>query len=61
MAKDPHIRAAVIFGQGKFNAGVLVDPIPEFQFDCSDRKKFAEFRNLIWFVALSRKCGVMDY
>jgi len=48
MMKDPRIRAAVMFGQGKFNAGVIIDPIPEFQFDPCDKHKFAEFRNLIW-------------
>lgn len=52
MMKDPRIRSAVMFGQGKFNTGVIIDPIPEFQFDCCDRQKFAEFRNLIWFEAL---------
>jgi len=52
MVKDPRVRAAVMFGQGKFNAGVIIDPIPEFQFDDSDRQKFAEFRNLIWSEAL---------
>jgi len=62
MRKDPHIRAAVMFGQGKFNAGVIVDPAPEFQFDCHDRQKFAEFRNLIWYVALgsNRGRGITD-
>jgi hypothetical protein len=55
MAKDPRIRAAVMFGQGKFNAGVIVDPIPEFEFDCNDKSKFAEFRDLIWSAAPKHK------
>ncbi|KAH8099950.1 acetyl-CoA synthetase-like protein [Cristinia sonorae] len=46
--QDPHIKASVIFGRGKFNAGVLVDPKPEYQFDPADTDKLAEFRNLIW-------------
>ena len=50
MTRDPRIRAAIMFGQGKFNAGVIIDPTPEFQFDCYDKQKFAEFRNLIWYV-----------
>ena len=57
MRKDPRIRAAVMFGQGKFNAGVIIDPAPEFQFDCCDRQKFAEFRNLIWYVAVGSNTG----
>jgi len=57
MMKDPRIRAAVVFGQGKFNAGVIIDPVPEFQLDGYDRQKFVEFRNLIWFVALPSNGG----
>src|SRR5579872_5767702 len=53
MTKDPRIRAAVMFGQGKFNAGVIIEPVAEFQFDCGDVQKLAEFRNLIWYVVLS--------
>ena len=37
-----------MFGRGKFNAGILVDPKPEYKFDPRDTKKLAEFRNLIW-------------
>ena len=55
MMKDPRIRAAVMFGHGKFNAGVIIDPAPDFQFDCSDRGKFAEFRNLVWCVARKQR------
>jgi hypothetical protein len=60
MMKDPRIRAAVVFGQGKFNAGVIIDPTPEFQFDYSDRQKFAEFRNLIWFGASAKQHGLAN-
>ncbi|KAI0073515.1 acetyl-CoA synthetase-like protein [Panus rudis PR-1116 ss-1] len=45
---DPHIEAAVMFGRGKFNAGVLIDPKPQFKFDPSDTQKLAEFRDKIW-------------
>ena len=55
--KDPHVTASVIFGRGRFNAGVLVEPIPEFQLDPSDEKKVAEFRNKIWFVRTSLVCS----
>lgn len=39
----------MIFGRGRFNAGVIVDPRPEFKFDPEDAQKLAEFRNLIWY------------
>ncbi|KAJ7697660.1 hypothetical protein B0H17DRAFT_1130264 [Mycena rosella] len=43
--QDPHILSCVIFGCGRFQAGVLVDPKPAFKFDPSDTVKLAEFRN----------------
>ncbi|KZT01340.1 acetyl-CoA synthetase-like protein [Laetiporus sulphureus 93-53] len=46
--QDPHVLASVMFGRGRFQAGVLVDPKPEYKFDPSDQSKLAEFRNMIW-------------
>lgn len=48
--QDPHVLSSVMFGRGRFNAGVLVDPKPEFKFDPADSIKLAEFRNKIWSV-----------
>lgn len=41
-----------MFGRGRFQAGVLVDPKPNFKFDPSDEIKLAAFRNTIWYVAI---------
>ncbi|KAK0190676.1 hypothetical protein F5146DRAFT_1137503 [Armillaria mellea] len=46
--QDPHVLAAVMFGRGKYQVGVLVEPEPQFSFDPMDESKLAEFRNLIW-------------
>ncbi|KAF8890512.1 hypothetical protein CPB84DRAFT_1784727 [Gymnopilus junonius] len=46
--QDPHIQASVMFGRGQFQAGVIIDPKPQFKFDPSDQDKLAEFRNNIW-------------
>lgn len=46
--QDLHIKCAVIFGRGKFNTGVVIDPAPQYAFDPSDKEKLSEFRNLIW-------------
>ncbi|TCD70281.1 putative NRPS-like protein biosynthetic cluster [Steccherinum ochraceum] len=46
--QDPHVERVVMFGRGRFNAGILVDPKPAYKFDPKDEKKLAEFRNLIW-------------
>ncbi|KAK7470239.1 hypothetical protein VKT23_001674 [Stygiomarasmius scandens] len=48
MNQDPHVSASVMFGQGKFQAGILVEPIKEEQFDPKDQQKLSEFRNKIW-------------
>jgi len=47
---DPHVKSAVMFGRGRFNPGVIIDPKPEFAFDPEDQGKSAEFRNAIWCV-----------
>jgi hypothetical protein len=47
---DPHVSSAVIFGHGRFNPGVIIDPVPEFAFNPEDQKRLAEFRNRIWCV-----------
>ena len=46
--QDPHVKCAVMFGRGKFNAGVIVEPKPEFAFDPIDKQRLSEFRNIIW-------------
>ncbi|RPD77018.1 acetyl-CoA synthetase-like protein [Lentinus tigrinus ALCF2SS1-7] len=46
--EDPHVKSSVMFGRGKFQNGVLIQPAEEFVFDPSDVKKLEEYRNLIW-------------
>ncbi|KAK0461857.1 acetyl-CoA synthetase-like protein [Desarmillaria tabescens] len=46
--QDPHVSAAIMFGRGKYQVGILVEPAPQFSFDPVDENKLAEFRNLIW-------------
>ncbi len=46
--QDHHVSAAVMFGRGQFQAGVLVEPKPQFALDPADETKLANFRNLIW-------------
>ncbi|KAF8825493.1 hypothetical protein HHX47_DHR6000281 [Lentinula edodes] len=43
--KDPHVAAAVMFGRGRFQAGILVEPKPPYKFEPSDETKLSEFRN----------------
>ncbi|KAF4568264.1 putative NRPS-like protein biosynthetic cluster [Pleurotus pulmonarius] len=46
--QDPRVQTSVMFGRGRFNVGVIVDPRPEYRFDPSDAANLAEFRNAIW-------------
>jgi hypothetical protein len=48
--QDPHVQSSVMFGRGKFQAGVIIDPKPSFKFDPSDEGELANFRNQIWYV-----------
>ncbi|KAH9840963.1 uncharacterized protein C8Q71DRAFT_854811 [Rhodofomes roseus] len=46
--QDPYVQSAVMFGRGHFQAGVIVDPKPQFKFDPADEAALAVFRNNIW-------------
>ncbi|KAK6966634.1 acetyl-CoA synthetase-like protein [Favolaschia claudopus] len=48
LTQDPHVQSAVMFGRGRFQAGILVEPNASFKFDPADEVKLAEYRNLIW-------------
>lgn len=43
------IQGAVMFGRGRNEPGVLLEPRPECAtFEPGDMQKLAEFRNLVW-------------
>ena len=44
--QDPAIEAALIFGRGRFQNGVLVQP--KEPFDPADEGKLVRFRDLVW-------------
>ncbi|KAI0659473.1 acetyl-CoA synthetase-like protein [Cubamyces menziesii] len=46
LLQDPNIHAAIIFGRGRLQNGVIVQP--KEPFDPSDEAKLEEFRNKIW-------------
>jgi thioester reductase-like protein len=48
LTQDPHVQSTVMFGRGRFQNGVLIDPKPQFAFDPKDEVKLEEFRNFIW-------------
>ena len=50
--EDPHIRASIMFGRGKFQNGLLVEPSEDFVFDPADLKKVEEYRNKIWWAQI---------
>ncbi|KAI0033029.1 acetyl-CoA synthetase-like protein [Vararia minispora EC-137] len=50
LTRDPHVRAAVMFGRERFQNGVIIEPVPDFAFDPSDERKLEAFRNAIWCV-----------
>ncbi|PCH34918.1 NAD(P)-binding protein [Wolfiporia cocos MD-104 SS10] len=46
--QDPHVLCSVMFGRGRFQVGVIIEPKPAFRFDLTDQGKLAEYRNKIW-------------
>ena len=58
LTQDPHIKTALIFGRGRFNIGVLIEPTEQSKFDPADQEKLIEFRNKIWYDISFRAIGV---
>ncbi|KAF9479408.1 acetyl-CoA synthetase-like protein [Pholiota conissans] len=48
MLNSPDIVGAVMFGHAHVQAGVLIEPAPQYQIDVSDMHQVAEYRNIIW-------------
>ncbi|KAF5350345.1 hypothetical protein D9758_012816 [Tetrapyrgos nigripes] len=46
--QDPHIQASVMFGRVRFQAGVIIEPVPALQFDPSDETQRDAFLQKIW-------------
>lgn len=47
---SPVVAGAVMFGRGKNQCGILVEPRPEHAIDPSDTQALVTFRNQIWYV-----------
>lgn len=48
--EDPHVRSSIMFGRGRFQNGLLVEPVVDFAIDPTDMKKVEEYRNNVWYV-----------
>ncbi|KAJ8490029.1 hypothetical protein ONZ45_g13352 [Pleurotus djamor] len=46
--RNPAVNHGIIFGRGRFQAGILVEPSPSHAFDPMDIERLTGFRNLIW-------------
>ena len=50
-----------MFGRGRFQNGVLIDPKPQSAFDPKDEAKLEAFRKLIWQVFVSLWVSLDSY
>ncbi|CCL99493.1 uncharacterized protein FIBRA_01511 [Fibroporia radiculosa] len=48
LMQDEHVAGCVMFGRGRFQTGILVDPKPQYAFDPVDEDKLVHYRNIIW-------------
>ncbi|KAI0712723.1 acetyl-CoA synthetase-like protein [Cerioporus squamosus] len=46
LLQDPHVHACLMFGRGRFQNGILIQP--KEPFDSNDEAKLEEYRNKIW-------------
>ena len=52
LVQDPHVHACLMFGRGRFQNGILIQP--KEPFDPSDEAKLEEYRNKIWYASLTK-------
>jgi hypothetical protein len=45
---NPYVNGAVIFGRGRNQVGILIEPRAGYEIDVDDAKQLAEFRNRVW-------------
>ena len=51
MSQDPHVQTAVMFGRGRLQNGILVEPKQQFSFDTRDSAALEAFKELIWWAS----------
>ncbi|KAG1870691.1 putative aminoadipate reductase [Suillus subalutaceus] len=45
---NPYVNGAVLFGRGRNQVGILIEPRAGCEIDVDDEKQLAEFRNRVW-------------
>lgn len=53
------VNGAVMFGRGRSQCGVLIEPKPDYAIDPNNEQELIDFRNTIWSVSVSR-CPKLD-
>lgn len=56
--QDKRVLSSVMFGTGRFNAGVIIDPRQGYRFDPADTQMLSQFRNAIWYYNLASITGM---
>ena len=47
---DPHVQSAIMFGRGRLQTGILIEPRKECSVDVNDLHALENFKNTIWCV-----------
>ncbi|TRM56544.1 hypothetical protein BD626DRAFT_618939 [Schizophyllum amplum] len=58
---SPLVRVAIMFGRGRDEAGILIEPAPRHAVDVNDDAQLAAFRNAVWPVIEEANRGAPGY
>lgn len=50
---NPMVMGVLMFGREREQAGVFIEPQPEYAIDPKDERALAEFRNKIWYALVN--------
>lgn len=48
ISANRHVNGAVVFGRGRNQVGVLIEPRAGYDIDVDDKTQLAAFRNKVW-------------
>jgi long-subunit acyl-CoA synthetase (AMP-forming) len=48
VSANRYVNGTVMFGRGRNQVGILIEPRPGYEIDVNDGTQLAEFRNKVW-------------
>ncbi|KDQ23277.1 hypothetical protein PLEOSDRAFT_1068285 [Pleurotus ostreatus PC15] len=58
--RNPAVHCGLVFGRGRFQAGILIEPHPNYVFDPEDLEQLNSFRDIVWHAFTSHRWPTIE-